>query len=104
MPLIKHPHFEINDLVTGQHLRNDTLFEGKIVYIFKKFEIPSRKKLLKYYGIEVMNPKYGRLFGPMFEDRVVIKQYKDGKKSYLILTMAGYNRYFTLHKITNLGA
>jgi len=97
--LIKTPKFEINDLVTVEYykIKDSKLpsFTGKVVYIFKKFEIPSKKKLIKYYGTNILNPKYGILFGPMFEDRIVIKKDNE-KKIYAIFPMAGYGRYFTI--------
>ena len=101
--LIKTPHFKVGDKVAGKNLgkmKNEAkrYFKGKIVYIFKRFEIPSKKKIIKYYGIDIINPKHGKVFGPMFEDRVVVKKFGKGK-NYLVFPMAGYERYFTIHKI-----
>lgn len=92
--LINNPKFNIGDKVRIKVNRKKE-FLGKVVYIFKKFEIPSKKKLIKYYGLMIINPKYGKLFGPMFEDRIVIK--KKGKhKHYVILPMAGNRRHFNI--------
>jgi len=56
--------------------------ECEVVYFFKAFEIPKTKKVVKYYGEMVINPKYSRIFGPMDHDRFVLKR---GKDDYIVL-------------------
>lgn len=113
MPLVKVPKFNLADKVHGEYLRNNIKkeyknipFKGTIIHIFEKFKVPEKRKVLSYYGIknlslntkdkDFLNPKYGNLFGPMFEDRIIIK--KENKKEYIVLPMSEYDRYFTLVK------
>lgn len=56
--------------------------ECKIIYIFKAYELPMPDKILKYYGGHIINPKYGKVFGPMKNDRIVIKR---GKNDYIVI-------------------
>ncbi len=70
---------------------------GEIVYIFKAFKVPSKKKIIKYYGKEIIDPKYAGIFGPNKTARLVVK--KENTEDYIVLPLGGWNRYF---KITNL--
>lgn len=56
----------------------------KVVCIIKALEIPNTKKIIKYYGEKIIDPKYGRVFGPMKTDRLILR--KDGiEDDYIIL-------------------
>ena len=56
----------------------------KVVNIFKALEVPNAKKVIKYYGEKIIDPKYGRVFGPMKTDRLILR--KDGiEDDYIIL-------------------
>ena len=92
MPLVKHQKFLVGHRV--EYTVKGVSKKGTVVYIFKKMEIPKKKRLFLYYGPEVVNPKYGRLFGPMFEDRLVVQ--KDDDNGYTVFPMAGWGRYFDI--------
>lgn len=76
-------------------LKNKSPVKGKIVHVFEAYQVPNQKKLLKYYGKEIINPKYASLFGPMASDRIVIKKKKG---DYIILPLKGIDRYFQLEE------
>ncbi len=42
---------------------------------------------------KIINPKTGRVFGPLATDRLVVKIEQD---NYLILPLAGQNKYFKI--------
>ena len=79
---------KIGSIVRFQSKRNKDnkelkpFVECKIVYIFKAYQIPKKNKVLKYYGCNVINPIYARVFGPMQNDRSVLKR---NKNDYIIL-------------------
>ena len=54
----------------------------EVVHIFKAYQVPKKKKIIKYYGKEIIDPVYGKLFGPMKNDRFVLKR---GKGDYIVL-------------------
>lgn len=78
----------------------DSVRKGKVVYIFKAFSIPKTKKIIKYYGYDIINPLYSRVFGPAKDNRVVLKM---SKTNYIVCPMTR-NAPFTLELITNKGA
>ena len=58
--------------------------ECEVVYIFKAYAIPSKRKIIKYYGEMVINPKFAFIFGPNKNDRIVLKR---GKNDYIIIPL-----------------
>lgn len=62
--------------------RRNKFAKCKVVYIFKSFEIPKKKMVIKYYGEAIIDPKFKGVFGPNNVDRVVLKR---GKNDYIIL-------------------
>ena len=53
-----------------------------IVHVFHAYKVPKTKKVIKYYGKIIIDPKFGRVFGPMKNDRFVLKR---GKNDYIII-------------------
>lgn len=57
----------------------------KVVDIIKAYQLPDQQKIIKYYGIGIIKPQTGRVFGPLIHDRIVLKR---GKKDYIILPIS----------------
>lgn len=74
--------FSYRESVRLKRKLSTTPVECKVVYFFKAFEVPNTKKVIKYYGEKIINPKYSRVFGPMAHDRFVLKR---GKDDYIVL-------------------
>ena len=62
-----------------------SLAECEVVHIFKAYEVPKTKKIIKYYGQQFILPKYKGIFGPFDVDRIVLKR---GKNDYIVLPIS----------------
>lgn len=98
MPLVKTPKFNIGDRVNVEFFNGSNSYEGTIIDIFKKFEVPDKEKVIKYYGDISTKPKFGKIFGPLYEDRIIIKKDIE-EESFSIFPIAGYGRFFIITKI-----